>query len=123
MPDSTAAVMLKANGQFLGIDYTWAYEGEPQQGLLIIGADKDSDAAQLVWTDSWHLSHKFMVCDGNLNDDGAVDVKGHYAVHGHPDWGWRTQIVPNGASFKLMMFNVSPDGEEALTVETDFVRA
>lgn len=121
--DSTAEVSLKANGQFLGIDYKWSFEGRPQEGLLVIGGDKESDAAQLVWTDSWHMSHKFMVCDGRVNDHGVVDVKGYYQVPGHPDWGWRTKIFPGGASFRLVMYNVSPDGDEDLAVETNFLRA
>lgn len=121
--DTSAAVSLKSNGQFLGIEYTWSYNGEPQEGLLVIGSDAKSDATQVVWTDSWHMSHKFMVCDGRADEDGSVNVKGYYQVPGHPDWGWRTQIIPEDASFKLVMFNVSPEGEEELAVESSFVRA
>ena len=120
---SSAAVTTKANGQFLAIEYTWSFEDGPQEGLLVLGGDAKSDAAQLVWTDSWHMSHKFMVCDGVVTPDGVADVKGYYAVDGHPDWGWRTQIIPGETSFKLIMFNVSPEGEEALAVETEYLRA
>ena len=32
--DSTASVRSKMNGQFLTIEYTWAFEGETQEGWL-----------------------------------------------------------------------------------------
>lgn len=63
-----------------------------------------------------------MLSDGTVNDDGTVNVRGHYKVPDHPDWGWRTEIVPGGNSLKIVMYNVSPEGNEELAVETDFSR-
>jgi hypothetical protein len=31
--DSAASITLVAKGQFLKIEYTWAFEGDPQEGL------------------------------------------------------------------------------------------
>ena len=121
--DSNMNVSLKANGQFLSFDYTWAYEGKPQEGLILLGGDSKSDAVQTVWTDSWHSSHTLMVSDGRADENGNVTVKGTYKVEGHPDWGWRTDIIPNGKELRIVMYNVSPEGEEELAVETDFSRA
>ncbi|HKX84625.1 MAG TPA: DUF1579 family protein [Pyrinomonadaceae bacterium] len=121
--DSRAHVSLRISGQFIGIAYTWEYEGNPHEGLLIVGCDNKSNAAQAVWTDSWHMSHKFMLCDGTTDSDGMIDVKGYYQVEGHPDWGWRTTIEPNGDAFKYTMYNVTPEGDEMLAVETNFTRA
>jgi hypothetical protein len=120
--DSKAVVSLRISGQFLGIAYGWEHEGKPQEGLLIIGCDNKTNAVQAVWTDSWHMSHKFMLCDGTFNSDGAIDVKGLYQVEGHPDWGWRTTIEPGGDTFKYTMYNVEPDGDETIAVETEFTR-
>jgi hypothetical protein len=120
--DSNALVALRINGQFLGITYDWVYEGTQHEGLLILGCDSKSDAVQSVWTDSWHMSHKFMLCDGTIDGNGKVDIKGYYAVPDHPDWGWRTEIIPGDASFKYSMYNVSPEGMEELAVETEFLR-
>jgi hypothetical protein len=120
--DSLMTVSLKANGQFVQFDYTWSYEGEPQEGLLVLGCDDKSNAVQTVWTDSWHSRHAFMVSDGTAND-GIVSVKGFYKVAGHPDWGWRTDIIPADDSFKVIMYNVSPDGVEELAIETEYQRA
>ncbi len=121
--DSTLTVSMKANGQFVAFDYAWAYEGIPQEGLILLGCDTKSNAVQTVWTDSWHSSHTLMVSDGTVVNDGSVSVKGFYKVPDNPDWGWRTEIVPKDESLRIVMYNVSPEGIEELAVETEFVRA
>lgn len=121
--ESNSKVSLKVGGQFIGIEYTWVHEGKPHEGMLILGCDGESDAVQAVWTDSWHNRGKLMLCDGTINEDGRVNVKGFYSVPGHPDWGWRTEIIPGDDFFRYVMYNVSPEGDEDLAVETDFVRA
>ena len=60
---------------------------------------------------------------GNDLGRGVINLMGHYSVPGHPDWGWRTEIVPGEESFKYLMFNISPEGEEDWAVETVFERA
>jgi len=120
--DGTMNVSMKAKGQFVQFDYTWAYEDEPQEGLIVLGCDTKTDAVQAVWTDSWHSRHTFMVSDGKVDENGAVSVKGYYKVPDHPDWGWRTDIIPAGDSIKIVMYNVSPEGEEELAVDTEYIR-
>lgn len=120
---SDLTVSLKANKQFVAFDYTWAYQGEPQEGMILLGCDRKSDAVQTVWTDSWHSSHTLMLSDGKVADDGSISVKGYYKVEGHPDWGWRTDIFPGDGSLRIVMYTVSPEGEEDLAVETDFYRS
>ena len=121
--DSTMSVSVKANGQFIQFDYTWVYEGEKQEGLIILGCDTKSDAVQTVWTDSWHSRNTFMLSDGKVTEDGTASVKGYYKVLDHPDWGWRIDIIPGDHAFKLVMFNVSPDGVEELAVDALYERA
>ena len=121
--NSTASVRSKMNGQFLTIEYTWEYESKPQEGMLILGRDSKSDAVQAVWTDSWHSKDVLMLCNGSIDADGRISVVGSYAVPEHPDWGWRTEITPGENSFRYAMYNVTPEGEEDLAVETDFTPA
>lgn len=121
--DSALTVSYKARRQFVAFDYTWVYEGEPQEGLLLLGADERSDAVQTVWTDSWHSKNTLMLSDGKVLEDGSISVKGYYKVEGHPDWGWRTIISREGDILRLTMYNVSPDGDEELAVETAYQRA
>jgi hypothetical protein len=121
--DSRAIVRSKMNGQFLSIEYTWSFEGDPQEGILILGCDPKSDAVQAVWTDSWHSKDVLMLCNGNTVGDNKISVTGYYAVPENPDWGWRTEIIKGADSFRYVMYNVSPEGEEQVAVETDFKRA
>ncbi|CAN5585049.1 DUF1579 domain-containing protein [soil metagenome] len=129
MPDpireslSTANVRPRISGQCLEIAYAWEYEGQPQEGLLILSGDPKSDNVTASWTDSWHSKNVLMSCNGTVSEDGHVKLMGHYSVPDHPDWGWRTEIVPEGDTFKYLMFNVSPEGEEDWAVATVFSRA
>ena len=120
--ESRLTVSPKANGQFVSFEYTWVYEGERQEGLILVGCDTKSNAVQTVWTDSWHSRHTFMVSDGTFGEDGAISVKGYYKVPDNPDWGWRTDIIPGDDSLRIVMYNVSPEDIEELAVETDFAR-
>jgi len=121
--ESRMHISRKANGQFIQFDYDWEYEGEKQEGMLVLGCDAKTDAVQAVWTDSWHSRHTFMISDGTANENGTVSVKGYYKVPDHPDWGWRTEIIPAGEKIKLTMYNVSPENEEDLAVEVTYERA
>ena len=120
--DGTATISERVGGQFLEIAYTWVYEDKTREGLLILGGDNKSEAVMAFFTDAWHLAHQVMMCDGKENPDGSIDVKGFYKVAGHPDWGWRTEIIPNGDSFQYKMYNVSPEGEEDIAVEMEMKR-
>ncbi|MGH9946130.1 MAG: DUF1579 family protein [Pyrinomonadaceae bacterium] len=117
---STASVRTRAGGTCIEIAYTWKFEGKPQEGLIIISDDAGNVHA--VWTDSWHSANVLMSCAGTTNAAGAANLKGFYKVDGHPDWGWRTEIIPSGDKFEYKMFNVTPEGEEEWAVEMEFSR-
>jgi len=120
---SIATIELTARGRFLKIEYDWTYDEAVQEGLILIGDEKDTDSIKAFWIDSWHLSDKFMVSEGRREMNDSVVLKGFYTVPDHPDWGWLTVIEPErDNSFKIIMYNVSPDGEEALAVEMEFTR-
>ena len=121
--ESKATINYSAKGFFLKFEYDWFYEEKLQEGLILIGKENDSDLVKSFWIDSWHLSDKFMVSEGNYKADKAISVKGHYTVPNHPDWGWRTVVeIENEDAFKIVMYNVSPEGEESLAVEADYSR-
>ena len=120
---SIAAIELTARGRFLKIEYDWRYNEALQEGLLLIGDEKEPDSMKAFWIDSWHLSDKFMVSEGRMETEDAISLKGFYTVPDHPDWGWRTVIEPErDNSFKITMYNVSPEGEETLAVEMELTR-
>ena len=122
--DSTASVRLKMNGQFMTIEYVWSFDGETQEGILLLGCDPRSDAVQAVFTDSWHSQNTLMLCNGTIDDNGRVSVFGTYpTAPGEPDWGWRTEITPDDDGFRYAMYNVTPEGDEEIAVETNFKSA
>ena len=120
--DSRAVLSEICSGQFIRLEYTWTYEGKPQQGLLIFGSDPKSASAQAVWTDSWHSANVLMLCDGSVKGS-TLTVEGKYAVPDNPDWGWRTELTPGTDSLLYRMYNVTPEGFAELAVETDFLRS
>ena len=120
--DSTASIQFAAKRKFITIDYTWIYEDETQEGKILLGHEKDSDKVKAVWIDSWHNGDKLMVCEGNVEND-VISIKGFYSVPEHPDWGWRTVIdFRETDSFMFLMYNVTPEGEEELAVESVYIR-
>lgn len=120
---STAVVRERIGRQCLEIAYTWEYEGKPHEGVIILSGSPKTDGIKAVWTDSWHSANVLMTCEGTVDESGRVSVKGSYSVPDHPDWGWRTDIIPGDGTFEYVMYNVSPEGVEELAVETVFSKA
>jgi hypothetical protein len=122
--DSGAEIRTIAQGQFTEIQYAWAFDGERQEGRIILGQpSKDSDV-KAVWFDTWHMMNQFMLCDGNVYEKGVVSLKGTYAAPTGPDWGWQITIEPQGKdSFQLFMHNITPGGEKFLAVEIRYSRS
>jgi len=121
--ESTATVTPVLGGRFVRLDYTWGYQGTPQEGSLLIGYDSKADSVAVHWIDTWHMGDKVMVCRGTATDDGDITVHGSYAAPPGPDWGWRIVIRSRGhADLSLTMFNVSPDQREELGVEATYSR-
>jgi hypothetical protein len=115
-----ATIRAIAGAAFVRIEYTWTFDGRPQDGELLLCRDARASRWNAVWIDSWHMPHTFMHSTGSL--DHVVDIEGGYAVPGHPDWGWRTRIELEGETLVLHMWNVSPEGEAALAVHSRLER-
>ncbi len=119
---TTATVRMAAGGTCLCIEYVWSYEGEAQEGILLIGSKGDG-AMQGIWRDSFHSSAEFLISDGKAEAPGDVQILGHYSYPPGPDWGWSTLLRTDGENrFEITMMNISPDGEETLAVRMEFGR-
>jgi hypothetical protein len=122
-PDESPSVVTVTpvlDGWFVRLDQTWALEGSPQTGSLLIGYDADSEAATAHWIDTFHMGRKVMECTGVVAN-GTVDVLGGYAAPPGPDWGWRIQVSAHPArQLEIGMFNIDPDGREELAVQASY---
>ena len=118
---SAAALTTLLGGRFVRLDYDWSYQDARQEGSLLIGHQSDRGRATAHWIDSWHMSDGVMACEGAVDTDGTIDVRGGYAAPPGPDWGWRIIVSPaGGTALHIVMYNVTPEGEEALAVEVTY---
>lgn len=95
--EATASIAPVVGKKFVRLDYTWAVDGEPQEGSFLFGFERKRNLV--------------------AGEDGGGVVRGSYRVAWGPDWGWRTEIESTGRdSFRLRMFNVSPDARSERAV-------
>ncbi len=121
--ETSASVAVAARGALASITYTWAYEGKPQEGVLMVRTESDPDDVGVVWVDSWHTGNKFMLFRNEGGKEGLVEVRGTYAAPPGPDWGWRIVLGADSADeFRIVMYNITPDGQETLAVEARYTR-
>ena len=120
--DSTAHVSPIAQGQFIALSYTWEVEGQPQDGMIVFPSQSGETTTKSVWLDSWHTKNDMMHCEAAL-EKGIVSLKGSYPAPEGPDWGWRIEIdVDPAPSLAIHMFNITPEGQEALAVLIQYER-
>jgi hypothetical protein len=120
---STLAVTPMIGGRFVRIDYTWSYDGKPQEGALIVGFQRKAGVVTAHWMDSFHNGENVMVCTGTPSDDGILSVRGSYAAPTGPDWGWRIDVTPGAEMLRIVHHNVWPEGKEELAVDSRYTRA
>jgi hypothetical protein len=120
---STLAVTPVLGGRFVRVDYAWSYQGEPQEGSLLVGCDPQSGEVSGHWIDTWHMGPKVMTCLGKTSTGGTISVTGSYAAPPGPDWGWRIELAPRDDSLRITHINIDPDGKEVLAAEGVYTRS
>ncbi len=117
----TAAVSFSGQGKFAELRYTWAAEGEPEDGFIVLRELRGG--VQAVWGDSWHTPDGFYLWNGEVSD-GIVVIRGSYPAPIGPDWGWRIELdLRLAEQLQMRMVNITPDGEEMLAVQAVYARA
>ena len=119
----TVAVTPILSGRFVRLDYTWVYQGSPQEGSLLIGHGASEGVVTGHWIDTWHMGDKLMSCAGPVDPGGPISVRGSYAAAHGPDWGWRILLTAQPHRLTLVMRNITPQGGEELAVEAEYARA
>jgi hypothetical protein len=113
------------NPDFISVSsYDWQHEGVSQDGLILIGNNNNKEAGVTAsWVDSWGMSGKIMNCYGTINQQGDIALRGSYEVPDNPDWGWRIEIpCPTDNTLQIIMYNLSPEGEEFLAGDANYAR-
>jgi hypothetical protein len=119
----SAAFLSAAARNFLKLEYTWEADGKPQDGLMLVSENKKDGSVVAVWVDSWHQGETFLLSKGTRTSTGDITVLGSYAAPTGPDWGWKTIIRAIGDdTLEIIMYNVTPDGDEALAVRNTYRR-
>ncbi len=103
------------------VSIRWAHEGAAKEGELVLNGPAPSCRAN--FTDTFHAADG-LVLHGRA-DGAELLLYGTYpAGDGSPDWGWRIVLDwSDPENFTLRMFNVLPDGREALAVDLRGARA
>ena len=121
---STLTVTPILDGRFVRLDYTWAWQGQPQAGAMIIGHENEANLDTAYWVDSWHNSDKGMLCRGAGGDGTTITVAGTFAAPPGPDWGWDIVLTPRaGESLEMIMHVYTPEGEQGPAVEARYTPA
>ena len=124
--ESSSTLSVTAAPGGVRLDYTWAYQGKPQQGSILFGTDDAAGAVSARWTDTWHTGNQPMTCSGLKPGGSALSVRGAYAAPPGPDWSWRIDVTPDADQLRIVMHNVWPQeqgGKEELAVEAVYERA
>ena len=112
------------NGRFVRLDYTWSYKGAPQAGSMLVGHQKSAKTISIHWIDTWHNSDNVMAMSAPAETSSLLTVRGSYPAPPGPDWGWKIALTPDvDGRVRIVMHNVSPEGEEYLAVEGEYTRA
>ncbi|OLS28948.1 MAG: hypothetical protein HeimC2_03860 [Candidatus Heimdallarchaeota archaeon LC_2] len=120
--NSTSSIQKVVMDRYMKIDYAWEYDGKKQEGLLIFRYNEKKKKILMTWIDSWHQPD-FMLCEGSIDSDNKISAKGSYEALEGPNWEWRTKIIPKSSdAFTFEMYNILPDGTEALAVQVEYKR-
>ena len=119
----TMSVVPVAKGKFLSFSYNWSHEEVGQEGLLLVGYDEKKAQATAAFVDSWHMSATVMPFTGSIDDQGVINLLGSYEAPPGPDWGWRIVITASNDALRMVMYNITPEGEEDLAVDAKYRRS
>lgn len=113
-------------GRFIMHEYKGSMQGDPFEGIMIIGQQQPTEKYQMAWVDSFHNGTSIMFSEGKEASKGNPDVLGSFTDFSNDKrtkWGWRTEIEqPDADNIVITMYIITPDGMEAKGVEINYTR-
>ena len=110
---------LVLGGRFLLYTYQGGLQGNPFEGVALLGYNPQRSRYEMAWVDSFHNGSAIMFSHGG-DKAGAFNVLGSFPTGpDSPDWGWRTEVLPQeDGTLIITHYGVTPDGDEWKGVET-----
>lgn len=111
------------SGKFLLYEYTGAFQGQTLEGIALVGYSPQRQAYEMAWIDSFHTNSAIMLSVGEPKSP-PFEVLGSYPdPEGGPAWGWRTTLsLADSNQLVARHFNITPQGDDVLAVETIYQR-
>lgn len=111
------------DGRFVRHEYEGTLCGERMTGTVTFGYDRTTRKYQAAWIDNCHMGTGMMFSEGNGTSRGFAVTGSYPDPGGGPRWAWRTEVhLDDDDHLRILAFNITPVGEEALGVETVYTR-
>jgi hypothetical protein len=112
------------DGRFIMHEYKGSMEGNPLEGIAIIGYQIPTGKYQTAWVDSFHNGTSILFSESKESTEGKPSVLGSFTDWGSGQvWGWKTEIEqPDADDLIITMYVITPDGAEAKGVEITYKR-
>ena len=114
-----------ANRHFVLHEYDGMFGEEVAEGAVFYGYAEKEGVYTAAWVDSFHTGTAMMPAEGLGVDEAVLDLTSWYSA-GEPgeEWGWRTVVTcPTPDRLEIRMFNLPPDSDPYLVVESLLMRA